>query len=298
VSSAPLRESIERARSEGGALALEGWCAFRIEGRDALDLLGRLSTNDLAPVAGGAAVTTIFLTPMGRVLFRVVVQPLPGGELRAVAEPGSAQAFPAWLDRYTFAEDARAVFDGTVAAALVLGPHGTLGTLGTLGPDVAGCGRPPVGVVASGPRDAIARLLRERGALPPAAWPQLRVLAREPAAGAELTEDYHPLEAGLAREISFTKGCYTGQEVVARQDSRGKVSRHLVVLASDAPVEAGAGFEGDMKEGCRVTTAAPERDPSLGHLALAYVGARLAEPGAEVVTVGGARARVVSPPLA
>ncbi len=58
----------------------------------------------------------------------------------------------------------------------------------------------------------------------------LRVLAGVPAYGHELTELFNPLELGLRSAVSFTKGCYVGQEVIARLDSYGKVQRELVSL--------------------------------------------------------------------
>ena len=58
--------------------------------------------------------------------------------------------------------------------------------------------------------------------------------------GRELTEDYIPLEANLWPAVSFTKGCYIGQEIIARMESRGKLARRLVGLRLEAPAEVGA----------------------------------------------------------
>jgi folate-binding protein YgfZ len=94
--------------------------------------------------------------------------------------------------------------------------------------------------------------------------------------GRELDEGTIPAEAGVVdRSVSFTKGCYTGQELVARIDSRGgHVPRHLrlLTLAGDAP--EGAVVEVDGKERGHVTSVS-------GHAALAYVH-RDVEPPAEV----------------
>ena len=57
-----------------------------------------------------------------------------------------------------------------------------------------------------------------------------RILLGIPAPGHELTEDYNPLEAGLGEAVSFTKGCYVWQEVVARLNTYDTVSRRLVGL--------------------------------------------------------------------
>ncbi len=145
---------------------------------------------------------------------------------------------------------------------------------------------------------------------------ELRVLAGVPAGGAELTDARHPLEAGLAADISFTKGCYTGQEVVARQDAYGKVTRRLVGLAFGAPPASGETLASEAKEGCSVTSVAPEpvgpatgvddagRDDDAGSRSatahwpcLGFVAARNAVDGNPVVTASGLEGRVVPLPF-
>jgi aminomethyltransferase len=124
--------------------------------------------------------------------------------------------------------------------------------------------------------------------------------------GAELTERTIPAETGLVeRSVSFTKGCYTGQELVARIDSRGsRVPRHLrgvLVQGGDAP-PVGAALFGEGEQGERelgqLTSVA--LSPTLGGpVALAYVR-REVEPPADVVLrwgSGDARARVEALPL-
>ena len=63
----------------------------------------------------------------------------------------------------------------------------------------------------------------------------LRVLAGVPSAPEELNDAHNPLEGNLRSDVSFSKGCYVGQEVIARLDSYDKVQRELVVLRVDAP---------------------------------------------------------------
>jgi len=106
------------------------------------------------------------------------------------------------------------------------------------------------------------------------AYERLRVEAGWPAMGAELTPETIPAEAGVVTEAaSFTKGCYTGQELVARIDSRGGHVPHLLRHVRLArPAKAGDAIEVDGKAVGRLTTVA-------GDLALAYVG-RAVEPPA------------------
>ena len=101
---------------------------------------------------------------------------------------------------------------------------------------------------------------------------RLRILARVPRWGRELDERVLPAEAGLEeRAISFTKGCYPGQEPVARLHFRGHPNRTLRVLAIDAiePPDYDAEVVLDGKAVGRVTSAV--RDLEHGVLALAYV---------------------------
>ncbi len=133
--------------------------------------------------------------------------------------------------------------------------------------------------------------------LDPDVYGALRVEAGVPAMGAELTEKTIPAEAGiLDATVSFTKGCYTGQELVARIDSRGgNVARRLLGLRLDGPADPGAALEAGGKSAGWLTSVA--HSPELGWIGLGYV-ARAITPPAEVTVAGGAHAEVVGLPLA
>lgn len=123
-----------------------------------------------------------------------------------------------------------------------------------------------------------------------------RVTHGIPAMGSELNEDTIPAEVGpwiIDASVSFTKGCFVGQELVARIDSRGgNVPRHLRALVLDSPVEVGAPVEAEGP----ASTVTSIADTAAGPVALAYLG-RKVEPG-DVVTAGGVRAVVHELPLA
>ena len=105
----------------------------------------------------------------------------------------------------------------------------------------------------------------------------LRVERGRPRYGVELDESVIPQEAGLnERAVSFTKGCYVGQETVARLFYRGKPNRHLRGLRLSAPVEPGTPLRLGEKEVGRVTSTAVS--PAHGPIALALVR-REASPG-------------------
>jgi folate-binding protein YgfZ len=135
------------------------------------------------------------------------------------------------------------------------------------------------------------------------AWQAVRIEAGIPVMGAELTERTIPAEAGVVeRTVSFTKGCFTGQELVARIDSRGgNVARHLrgVVVAGDLVPPVGAAVVVEGKETGSLTSVA--RSPDRGApVALAYVRRDVAPPAdCEVRWEGGqASARIETLPLA
>ena len=118
-----------------------------------------------------------------------------------------------------------------------------------------------------------------------------------PRYGVDLDESVIPQEAGLnERAVSFTKGCYVGQETVARLFYKGKPNRRLRGLRLSEPVQAGEPLLLGEREVGRVGSVA--LSPSLGPIALALVR-REAEPGARVVVGDGATtAEVVELPFA
>jgi aminomethyltransferase len=83
-----------------------------------------------------------------------------------------------------------------------------------------------------------------------------------------MTLDYIPLEANLWDDVSFNKGCYTGQEIIARMESRGRLAKKLVQLQPAAPVEAGAVVRADDNTAGSVTSTAvgPQGPVALGYV--------------------------------
>jgi folate-binding protein YgfZ len=123
----------------------------------------------------------------------------------------------------------------------------------------------------------------------------LRIEAGRPRLGYDMDADTIPQEAGInERAVSFTKGCYVGQETVARLHYKGKPNRHLRGLRLSEPAERGKDIVlGEKVVGRLGSTCV---SPRLGPIALALVR-REAEPGASV-EVGGATAEVVELPFA
>lgn len=126
----------------------------------------------------------------------------------------------------------------------------------------------------------------------------LRVESGRPRFGREMTEASMPAEAGIVEQaVNFTKGCYIGQEPVARLHYRGKPNRHLRGLKFSGPVDAGSTVTlGDRELGAVGTAVL---SPASGRIGMAILR-KEAEPGAKVlVTVDGAEveAEVVELPF-
>ncbi len=148
-------------------------------------------------------------------------------------------------------------------------------------------------------RDALVAALIERGAgeIGEQAAEIARIEAGVPRFGAEITPATMPAEAGIVEEaVSFTKGCYIGQETVARLHYRGKPNRHLRGLRFDAPAAKGDALRLGEREVGVVGSACVS--PALGPIGLAILR-REAEPGATLSLAGGHNnAEVVELPFA
>ena len=123
----------------------------------------------------------------------------------------------------------------------------------------------------------------------------LRIESGRPRLGLDMDADTIPQEAGInERAVDFEKGCYVGQETVARLHYKGKPNRHLRGLLLSEPVERGTEIVAGEKVVGRVGSTCVS--PRLGAIALALVR-REASPG-DTVTVGEAQARVAELPFA
>ena len=145
--------------------------------------------------------------------------------------------------------------------------------------------------------EAVTPALEERGVarVSAEALEILRVEAGRPRYGREMTAETIPQEAGInERAVSFTKGCYIGQETVARLHYKGKPNRHLRGLELSAPAAAGATVTLGQKEVGRIGTAV--LSPARGPIALAILR-REAGPGDSVAVEGGIEGRVVELPF-
>jgi folate-binding protein YgfZ len=301
-------------RSERGKLALTG--------ADAVEFLNGQVTNELADLRPGEGRYAAFLTHKGKMLGDVrVLAVAPAGaqappELLLDTERAALQGLFDMIRRFKVGFDVE-LHKRTLECALLslIGPRaGAVAGAPELPAEehahvlveIAGVPvravRTDVGVdliLGADAREDVARALAERGAVAVSeqAAECLRIEHGRPRYGVELDDSVIPQEAGLnQRAVSFTKGCYVGQETVARLHYRGKPNRHLRGLRLSRPAERGE----QLLLGERVvgSVASSCISPELGPIALALVR-REAPPGT-VLAVGedAARAEVVELPFA
>jgi folate-binding protein YgfZ len=234
----------------------------RVQGADAVDFLNRMLSNDV-PESG--SVDALLLTAKARVIAPLLVWRRGDDDVLLLTEPELGEAVRAQLTRMRFAAKCT-VEPEEHSSAIVFG--------GADGIPNRDYGSPAVEVLDASLEPTIGDDELER----------LRIEAATPRFGRELDDRVLPAEAGLdERAISFSKGCYPGQEPIARQHFRGKVNRRLRVLEVDGAPEPETPVVHDGKDVGRVTSAVPG-------LALAYV--RVSVPDDAALEVGGSAARL------
>lgn len=275
-----------------------------ITGADAPAFLHRMLANEVRALAPGQGNRSLLLSNKGKVLFDFDLA-READSIRASTPRGRATALARALDTYLFNDDVR-IAETTAAHAPigVVGPRAgdlVARVIGVRPPEadhatLAGAfeGRParvttlPIAGSTGarldvGPERALAlwRALRANGASPlgRVAYDSLRVEAGWAEPGIDVDENVYPQEARLERAFRLDKGCYVGQEVVAKVDTYGGLNKRLVALrvAHDDPVPRGTRlfrFDGGEWRDLGVVTSWAYSFALDGGIALAYVKRR------------------------
>jgi tRNA-modifying protein YgfZ len=266
-------------------------------GTDVLRYLHAVSTQHTVELRPGDATQALLLSPKGKIEFAFGLVVLDHGALLDT-EAEAAPALAERLARFVFRHDvtvgrpvpgAATLLDPGADAALAGAglPVPVPGRAGIAGPELV-VRRTPVGVDLLGPGASVAMAGLERaGAVrgPAGLWELARVAQGLPRAGRELTDDVLAEEAGLlGSHVHLDKGCYPGQETVARVHNLGQVQRRLAGLrlepSGDGLPEPRTDLVTD--DGRRAGQLRSVVDhPSLGPIGLAYVR-RVVEPGHRV----------------
>jgi len=258
---------------------------IELAGKDRLDLLHRMSTADVAQLAPFHARQTVFTDPLGRTIDAVLVLTREQ-DLLLLTSPGKEGQLRAWLGKHIFFQD----------QVSIGAPQPGWTSWGAYGPaadwELASLPCPVPSddqVVAfeagfawavAAPVPGFRTLIRpgiDLGALRPlggesaasAAFEVLRVEAGLPEPGREILEDSIPLEVGLTSAVSFSKGCYTGQEIIARMESRGKLAKRLAGVTLPHAAQPGATLVQDGRSIGTLTSVV--ESPRLGWIGLAVV---------------------------
>lgn len=295
-------------REEAGLLDRSDRTRIAVTGSEAGEFLQGQLTNDVEALEPGAGCYAALLNRKGQVRADMRVLRLEDGSFLIDTEPEAGAGVLSHLSMYKIGRDADVVeiSDGGPLISL-LGPRAEQILETPLGVEhshrevtIAGAACRAVAtdlgadlLVPLGAEDAVVAELSRRGveAIEPEAAEIARVEAGRPRLGREIEPDKTmPQEAGInERAVSFTKGCYIGQETVARLHYKGKPNRHLRLLTSSEQLPAGATVSLDGRDLGTVGTAV--LSPARGPIALAILR-REAEPGATVEIEGGLEAIV------
>jgi folate-binding protein YgfZ len=262
-----------RALREAAAiLDLEDWTALRIEGADTAAFLNGTASQEILPTARGPARETLFLTEKGRPVALAWVALEPHGRPAWIfADPGAAPSLRQHLERLRVMEEVE-ISDAAAGGRRLMGAAGP--ARAELASSYAARER-GVEIFAADPITFILLEAGDRGSsardpskLPvesasSAAFEAWRIAAGLPRAGIDFSSERIATELSRPTAISLTKGCYVGQEVVARTSGRGQVRRERVGFRfrwQGAPI-------------------APRSELRAGGIPSGYVTSSIAEPG-------------------
>lgn len=262
-------DGYQAARNHGGVVRRVDRGVLAVSGADRASWLQGLVTNDVAGLAEGERRYAAYLTPQGRMITDMNVTARDGRLLLDVPAP-LADALRDRLDGLIFSEDVQVTNESDrLFVWTVIGPDAFTDVIGEVLPA-------EFASLAAIDLDTFDVIRIERGV---------------PKFLADMDEDTIPLEAGIQdRAISFTKGCYVGQEIIVRVTTRGggRVARHLVRWHGDPAAEVvplpGSRIVSFDKDIGRVTSAA--FSPGLNRVVgLGYVHREFVTPGTDVAVV-------------
>jgi len=231
------RDSLGSGRS---FVDLSHWRKVAVIGGDALEWLDSLISADISGLAPGAARPSLLLSPTGQVRAEFTVTE-PGGTLLLIQDPEQPRSVLDLLSPYVLSSDV-SLEDRTLDLALLSFPSvddppaALEGFVST--PSILGSGVDLI--LPESDRDRVEAILagsfRPVGGEEVEAW---RILQRRPRLGVDVVPEDLPQEAGLEGEVSFDKGCFLGQEAVARVRNLGHPRRVVVAVQANGVLSAG-----------------------------------------------------------
>jgi hypothetical protein len=312
AATASAAESYRALRDGAAAVDLADWTLLRLRGPDARSFLQGLASQDLSRLRPGEAAQTLFLTEKGRpVALAWVAMSVdraepdaaaaagaapggpPGEAVHVIADEGARAALRAHFERFRVMEDVE--FEGPGGMPRIVGVAGP--ARGRIVSDADAVIHGAAGIAG----DPLSFLLLPADvppiSLPPFAQPGAveawRLAAGIPRTGVDFDEDRIATELSLPGAVSLTKGCYVGQEVVARTATRGHLRRLRVgfrFAGEGDPLPRGAELRAGGVAAGFVTSTAPEPGTGEG-LGMGYLSPEVlaTDLPVEVLAVQGAR---------
>lgn len=279
------------------------WGRIKVSGNDRLRFLHNQSTNDFQSLKPGQGCDTVFVTSTARTI-DLASSYIKDDAVLLIVSPNRREYLMQWLDKYIFFADKVELSDITeeTAAFSLIGPKSEtiiqeLGvTLQNYGSNqvynifsvetliAVGSGLALPGYTLIFPivhKDTIWNKLLEIGAvaMKETAWETLRIMQGRPVPEKELTEDYNPLEVGLWQTISFTKGCYIGQETIARLNTYKGVKTYLWGIKLNNYADPGSQiYIEDEKVGALTSIT----ETTEGYYGLGYIRSKVGRVGTKV----------------
>ncbi len=296
------------------------WGRIQVSDRDRIRFLHNQSTNDFNILQPGQGCDTVFVTSTARVIDLATAY-ITENDVILLVSPNRREKLMQWLDRYIFFADQVKLVDlteKTITFSLI-GPksNAILEQLGAIAITTqpqsnhqiflldhqpvrvavgSGLVTPGYTLIADANHAvSLWKTLTEAGAIPlgDRVWEQLRIAQGRPVPDQELTEDYNPLEAGLWQTISFNKGCYIGQETIARLNTYKGVKTQLWGIHLEAPVTPGTVVTIDEEKVGKLTSCT---ETAQGYYGLGYIRTKVGGAGLKV-KVGEIMGEVVDVPF-
>lgn len=273
-------QQIETAHKEAVWVDRSDLGMLKFTGETRLDLINRMSTQAVNGLGSGEGTATILTTDIGRIIDRLILY-TSSDAVYTLTGANNADAIARYLMRFVFFNDdfhiqdlssetttygvygakARQVLEDAVGQELDFPLHHwrKFDDLYIHRTDpIAGDGY----LLMSPDALNLQSLVSASGAshslqsVPQPVFDYLRIESMQGLHGKEYTSDYIPLEANLWDDVSFNKGCYIGQEIIARMESRGQLAKKLVDFTSAKPLAEGATITADGKSVGSVTSSA------------------------------------------
>jgi folate-binding protein YgfZ len=316
-----MNQAVEAAKTAVAVCDRSLWGRILVSDADRLRFLHNQTTNTFEQRQPGEGCDTVFVNSTGRTLDLATAYVLEDAVLLLVS-PNRRQFLMQWMDRFIFFADKVKLEDITDATATfsligpgsdalieklgageVVGqPYGTHQVFDLNGIEVrvavgSGLALPGYTLMLSADQSpTLWATLTDRGAAPLSQtdWDRLRIEQGRPTPDQELTEDYNPLEAGLWNTISLSKGCYIGQETIARLHTYRGVKQQLWGVRLPAGVSPESTIMVGEERVGKLTSCTPTDD---GYFGLAYIRTKAIEADVRSVQIEGVEGQLVPVPF-